>query len=570
MRIPLLAGALLLLARSAAQPVERYAVVITEVMADPSPPTGLPAVEYLELKNVSGRTVDLDRWRITDAGGSAVITGTQLLPADSQLVVCPRTQAAELQRFGRTVGVASFPSLDNEGETLVLASPEGRTIHAVTYQKAWYGNALKANGGWSLEMIDPRLPCAGPGNWTASRSPTGGTPGHRNSVDDRRADTEPPAVRYAYSTDSLNLVLCLGETVDSASASLPGRYRGLDGLGQPMRARPTPPHFDRVALTLDRPMQPETVYRLQVEGLKDCQGNTLPGPVIRRAGLSTTPRPGQLRINEVLFDPLADGTDHVELYNRGPGILDAATLHLANRQGNGPVANLTPCSRSPRPIFPGDHPAFTADSAATARHHPVARPDMLFPTGSLPSYPDDAGTVVVVDATGRECDAYTYRATDHFPLIVRRKGVALERIDPAAPTQDRSNWHSAASDAGYATPTVRNSQFRPTDTPAGQISIGPDILSPDMDGVDDHLVVAYRFAENGWTCSIIVTDAAGRPIRHVTRNALCGREGRFGWDGLDDGASRVPPGICYLVIEAVDTRGRRRTWRKGVVLAYRH
>jgi len=569
MRIPLLAGALLCLHSVAGQPVERYAVLITEVMADPSPTVGLPAVEFLELRNVGRQTVDLDRWRVADAAGSALISGTLLLAPDSQVVVCPRTQAAELQRFGRTVGVASFPSLDNDGETLVLLAPDGRTMHAVTYQKSWYGNTLKAEGGWSLEMIDPGLPCAGPANWSASQSPSGGTPGHRNSIDGRRTDTEPPAVRYAYSTDSLTLVLCLGETVDSASASLPARYRGLDGLGSPVRARPTPPHFDRIALTLDRPMQPRTVYRLEVDGLKDCRGNTLPAPVIRKAGLSSPPGPGQLRINEVLFDPRPDGTDHVELFNRGPGILDAATLLLANRNGNGPAANPTPCSRSPRPIFPGDHPTFTADSAATTRQYRVTDPDMLFPTASLPTYPDDAGTVVVLDAAGRECDAFAYRATDHFPLLSRREGVALERIDPATPTQDRSNWHSAASDAGHATPTARNSQYRPTDIPAGHVSIQPDILSPDMDGVNDHLTLTYRFAENGWTCSIIITDAAGRPLRHVTRNALCGREGRFGWDGLDDNGGRVPPGICYLVMEAVDTRGRRRTWRKGIVMAYR-
>jgi hypothetical protein len=565
----LLAAMLLMLLRTLAQPVERYGVLITEVMADPTPSVGLPAVEYIELKNVSGRPVDLDRWRISDASGSATIQGAQWLLPDSQLVVCARTQAAELQRFSRTVGVASFPSLDNEGETLVLSAPDGRTIHAIPYRKEWFGNPLKSEGGWSLEMVDPGLPCTGTGNWTASQSPMGGTPGRRNSVDARMSDRAPPGPMHAYSADSLTLVLCMDESVDSIVAAIPLRYRSLDGLGRVALARPLPPMFDRIALTLETPMREAVVYRLEVSGQLDCKGNTMVAPIVLRTGRSGPVRPGQLRINELLFDPKPEGSDHVELLNLGPGIIDASTLYLANRSGSGPTANLRKCSPYPKAILPGDHPTFTADSAATARQYRIQRPDMLFRMESLPPYPDDAGTVVVLDANGRECDAFPYRADYHFPLLADREGVALERIDPARPANDRSNWHSAGTDAGYATPTARNSQYAVGDTLLGWVGVSPATLSPDMDGFEDVLSVRYRFPNEGWTASVIIADAAGRPQRHLARNALCGTEGGFQWDGLDDGRNRLRTGIYYLVFEALDIRGRRRIWRKTVALAYR-
>lgn len=569
MRPSLLAAMLLMLLRTHAQPVERYAVLITEVMADPSPSVGLPGVEYIELKNVSGRAVDLDRWRISDAAGSATIQGTHWLLPDSQLVVCSRTQAAELQRFGRTVGVASFPGLDNEGETLVLTAPDGRTIHAVSYRKQWFGNPLKSEGGWSLEMMDPGLPCTGTGNWTASLSLMGGTPGRRNSVDARLTDREPPRPLHAYSTDSLTLVLCMDESVDSTVAAGILRYRSLDGLGRMALARPLPPLFDRIALTLESPMREAVVYRLEVSGQLDCKGNVMATPVTLRTGCSGPVRPGQLRINELLFDPKPEGSDHVELLNLGPGIIDVSTLYLANRSGSGPAANLRKCSPYPKAILPGDHPTFTADSAATARQYRILRPDMLFRMESLPSYPDDAGTVVVLDANGRECDAFTYRADYHFPLLANREGVALERIDPRRSTNDRNNWHSAATDAGYATPTARNSQYASGDTLVGWVGVSAPILSPDMDGLQDLVSISYRFGNEGWTASVIIYDAAGRPLRHLARNALCGTEGSFQWDGLDDGRNRMPTGIYYLVFEAVDMKGRRRMWQKALVLAYR-
>lgn len=569
MRACLWAGLLLVLQDAVAQPVDRYAVLITEVMADPSPSVGLPPVEYIELKNISGRPMDLDRWRLSDPNGTATILGSHWLLPDSQLVVCPRTQSAEMQRFGRAVGVASFPSLDNEGETLVLSAPDGRTIHAVSYRKQWFDNPLKSEGGWSLEMVETALPCTGLGNWTASLSPTGGTPGRANSVDERRTDGQPPRPLHAYSTDSLTLVLCMDEPIDSNTAAIALRYRALDGLGRTGIARPVPPIFDRIALTLESPMRPDVVYRLEVNALRDCKGNPMPAPITLRTGLSGPVRPGQLRINELLFDPKPEGSDHVELLNLGPGIIDASTLYLANRTGSGPAANLRKCSPFPKAILPGDHPTFTGDSAATARQYRVLRPDMLFQMESLPSYPDDAGTVVVMDANGRECDAFPYRADYHFPLLADREGVALERIDPGRPTPLRDNWHSASTDAGYGTPTSRNAQYRSGDTLAGWVGVSPTTLSPDMDGIDDALLIRYRFADDGWTASVIIADPSGRPLRHLARNALCGREGGFGWDGLDDGRNRIPTGMYVLVFEAVDIRGRRRTWRKGLVVAYR-
>ena len=33
---------------------------------------------------------------------------------------------------------------------------------------SWYQNEVKKDGGWTLEMIDTKSPCAGISNWKAS------------------------------------------------------------------------------------------------------------------------------------------------------------------------------------------------------------------------------------------------------------------------------------------------------------------------------------------------------------------------------------------------------------------
>ena len=57
-----------------AQTAERFDVVITEIMADPSPVVGLPNAEFIEVKNVSSTPFNLNGWKISDATSTATIT----------------------------------------------------------------------------------------------------------------------------------------------------------------------------------------------------------------------------------------------------------------------------------------------------------------------------------------------------------------------------------------------------------------------------------------------------------------------------------------------------------------
>ena len=111
-------------------------------------------------------------------------------------------------------------------------------------------------------------------------------------------------------------------------------------------------------------------------------------------------------------------------------------------------------------IFPGDYIVETEDADNLALQYLVKNPDNVLVISSPPSFPDDEGTVVALNFQGNVVDEVKYKDDWHFKLIDDAEGVSLERIDPAGPSQDETNWHSAASTAGYGTPTYKNSQYK--------------------------------------------------------------------------------------------------------------
>ncbi|WP_315819511.1 lamin tail domain-containing protein [Paraflavitalea speifideaquila] len=157
------------------QTPQRFDIVITELFPDPTPPVALPNHEFVELKNVSGHTINLKGWKLSDRSATATIQANIEVRPDSFIIICSNSALPLFAIHGTAVGVSNFPSLNNEEDIITLSSPEGNTIHAVPYTDQWYRNSLKAGGGWTLEMIDPHNPCTGADNWKAAIDPLGGT-----------------------------------------------------------------------------------------------------------------------------------------------------------------------------------------------------------------------------------------------------------------------------------------------------------------------------------------------------------------------------------------------------------
>ncbi|MEX0635554.1 MAG: lamin tail domain-containing protein, partial [Ferruginibacter sp.] len=179
----------------------QYDVLITEIMADPTPLVALPDAEWIELRNTSRFDINLQGWRIGKPTGQTGPMPSYNLRADSFVIVSTGSAVTVLSQYGPTISVTSFPGLNNTGDLLYLRSPQGTLIHSVNYTDAWYQNELKKAGGWSLEMQDTNNPCSGISNWKASTHPSGGTPGKLNAVNGNNSDNNGPSLLRAYATD---------------------------------------------------------------------------------------------------------------------------------------------------------------------------------------------------------------------------------------------------------------------------------------------------------------------------------------------------------------------------------
>ncbi len=539
-------------------------VVINEIMADPTPVVGLPDAEFIELHNPTpDKTFDLAGWTISDGGTPANIPSTTLAPG-GYVILTTTALAAQFTGFGTVLGVPSFPSLNNAGDPLTLRDGNGLVIDAVTYALSWYNDAVKDDGGWTLEQKDPTAPCSGAGNWTASSAPLGGTPGAQNSVFAIVPDTVPPALVSMQVNSATELVLVFNELLDGSS-TIAALYSITPNVAIAQVSNGPEPLLS-VILTLADPLVIGQAYTITVNGVTDCTGNPIGGGNTLPFALPEPVAVGDVVINEVLYDPRVGGSDFVELYNRSDKVLSLAGWRMAN-EVNGAIANSTVITNEAILLLPGEYILLTEAPANIAAEYPRARTER-FLLCDLPSYNNGNGTVVFQDPQQNTLDLFRYDDDLHFALINDVEGVSLERVDPDRPSSDNTNWQSAAEPEGWGTPGYRNSAYAPAPQATGEMTIDPAIFSPDNDGHQDLLTITYRFNAPGFVGNMTVYDLAGREVKRLMENVLLSTEGAISWDGIMTGGDKARIGPYVVLFEVFDLEGDVETYKATVVLAH--
>lgn len=566
-----------------------YDIIINEIMADPNPVVGLPEKEYIELYNRSNKTFNLENFTFTDRSTVTATLPFFILNPGEYVTLYSNTDSVGFSAFGNVLPVSNFPDL-NTSDELILSDEFGEVIDAVAYTLAWYQNADKDDGGWSLERINPERPCEGMNNWRASENLLGGTPSTVNSVLDNSPDVQSPDALRAFPLAADSIRVYFNEAMDDLAGITVSNYSIDQGINV-LSARLEPPFYSSVILRLDQPLTLGTTYTVTMDaGLTDCVGNPIALKNTVRLALPQNINAGDLILNEILFNPVTGGRDFVELYNHSNKVLNAADLIFSNAKiVDGNLVNTT--SLQTRPvlidwlIFPQEYVVITEDADQVRAQYNPLNPDWMV-ENDLPTYDNKEGSVFLyaaydstyIDNVGnlqtlylaRTLDRFDYLETFHSPLIDDKNGVSLERIDFDAPTNDPNNWHSAATKVGYGTPTYLNSNAL-SNTILGDetIQLPTETVSPDGDGYEDFLLINYNLDALGYVANIDIYDANGRLIRNLINGELLQPEGSLQWDGTDNQGRKARVGIHILTISLFNPNGDVKRLKKTCIVAGR-
>lgn len=538
-------------------------VVINEIMADPTPVIALPDAEFVEIFNTTDDMLDLEGMKLTTSSSTGTLPAFLLAPA-SYLILTRVADVVLFSGFSNVVGVTGFPSLTNDGSQLRLVGQAGDIIDEVNYLDDWHASTAKREGGWTLELIDPSRRCDLQGNWSSSVNPAGGTPGKVNSLFQYIPDTTGPRLLQAWPESPERLILDFNEWVDADP--LPDWFELFPSIGI-VQATRLASGF-QIQLDLAQPLLTGTIYQIKsLANLQDCQGNGTGRSWSTGVVLPDQPEPGDILINEILFDPPVGGSDFVELVNFSQKFLSLEHLLIGNLQpGNEEVKPLQLKSL----FFPGDHIVLTTDTTFVRTTWPKTSSRLIHQV-SVPSWANESGNVTLFHQNGPDLvllDGFDYTADMHHPLLDDPEGVSLERVNYIQPANITANWQSAAEDIEFASPTMMNSQYREINVdPGEEFSLEYKIFSPDGDGWQDALIIRYALEESGEILNLKIFDREGRFVKDLANTHYLGRDGFLVWNGDIEGGQPARPGIYVLWFERYRVDGRVDHFKKTAVLA---
>jgi hypothetical protein len=546
---------------------KRSDIIINEVLykrADENSP------EFIELYNRSSNNFDLSNWKISDAAGNTAILpeGITLEP-DKYLVLTDRINFAESMING--IYLPGFPSLNNNGDGIIIRSDTGLTIDSLFYTEHFGGY----EDGISTEKIDPNAAANDVTNWESNTHKKGHSGGSENS--NFQLDTFKPKPIFAKLQANGTLIVAFSEFIDPSGTSfiINGDQKFITDFDQ---------HSANIVALDGSDLDSFTSFELNILNLNDVVGNSLSSGSIQ---ISQPINPGSVVINEILFDPLSndednlpDQTEYIELYNTTEYAisLEGIFLNDAPNEDN-EVNRLDPISTTfkwiqPRGyvlIYAEDQSVNFSDSRLAEYFGLETESDqftMQIDRSSLSlSATEDA--IFISDSSGTTIDSVFYDESWQNPNRVSTDGVALEKINSDGPSNDESNWSSSTNVSG-GSPGFQNSIYQEAGTTPSNsgISLTPNPFSPDDDGFEDFLTINYALDEADHLLRVRIYDRYGREVRELVDGKPAGFSGSLIWDGLTNEGNRNRVGIYIMLFQAYNSAsGKDLTFKETVVIA---
>jgi hypothetical protein len=523
-------------------------LLFSEIMPDPVPSVNLPEVEYIEIKNQSEDILSLDSVRICDLLNCSNHLNGVIYPGAYLLLVS--SSAEDFYRDSKTV--ANLPSLNNAGEILYLSQSD-ELLDIIEYEENWWRNTAK--DGHSLERLDFGYRCQGRINWSPSLSENGGTPGEENSVTASVPDHFGPQLEEASMEDANQMYLDFNEIILTSEMPVITLDPKLEFSAKFKLSTPA-----RIVLDLLHAADTNVIYQIEVSDLSDCNRNTTP---ISRTSVIVPDIPAQLKINEILFNPLPGGVDFLELINLEDQYVQLKGVTMVNERDTIEIQETII-------IEPDQIVALTEDKALLISQYPMAEEENIIEVRNLPALPNESQSLSLRNQRNELLDTVYYHEDFHSALLADVEGVSLERLDLNQWAWNQNHWISASSQNQFATPGASNSQQTPIQTARSTIEINPRVFVPGAGnlGNANFTTIGINEAPLGSFGNVTIFNQSGQIIKNLQRGGSFAAQRFIKWDGTNERGEMVRSGIYLVLVEVYDQEGNKRVAKETVVVGF--
>lgn len=540
--------------------IQRNDILITEIMADPTPQILLPPSEYIELyNNTIPDTVLLSGWKLQLGNNKKVLPDIKI-PFNKYVIIVPSSNFEEYQLMYDEVYKVSSLGITNDGQQIQLLNESDQVIHCIDFKVSWHSNVLKRGGGWSLEMIDLQNPCIGKENWDSSNSNLGGTPTTINSINGYNPDSQIPEMEKVTILDPFTILLFFNETLSSDKIS---NSIHIDNGISLNYIELVSPQNNTLKISLERSLQDNVIYTLTIiDSIQDCVGNYIQIGSCLKFGIPKEAAYFDIVINEILTNSYgASNGDFIELYNRSSKIIDLGTLLIGYGDQTQPQ-KLVPVVSSGYQLFPNNYLAICYNKQLTMEQYSPKEIKKLITNDSLPNFNNSEGVIYLTTKSFQIIDKFGYNESMHSPFLQNFDGVSLEKINFDLETQNNNHWKSAAQSVGFATPGFQNSHFIELNDSLISFEIIPEVFSPNGDGYEDFVVFKPNFSLEDYRITISIFNIQGDLIKIVVNNQIGTPNTLYSWDGSDLHGRLSPTGIYIVKCEMWSLEGKNKIIKK--------
>ena len=232
-------------------------------------------------------------------------------------------------------------------------------------------------------------------------------------------------------------------------------------------------------------------------------------------------------------------------------------MSVASINDSGSIASVSSFIEQ-RLLLPGQYLALTENTADIRKKYVNHDKKALHLISEMPTMSNDEGKIKLVSRLGKTIDSLYYLDDYHSPVISNKDGIALEKTQPDAPSNDKQYWTSAASSAGYGTPGLPNSQLNifVTDTRKYFLLL-TETITPNNDGDLDLLKIKCQLPEPGYWVTARIFNENGFQVSAPFNNYSVSADAIIQWDGNING-STIPAGNYVIKIEAFRENGITR------------